>query len=154
MYQWIVRDGVVPAEVVGSSQGFRSQCVGLDPPGGIWCHITGTDLVRDRDGTIYVLEDNLRCPSGVSYVLQNRAVMKQTFPKVFEGLAVRPVGDYPGRLLRMLEEVAPRRAGQVSVASAAPASATRGPRRSRGRAESADREFRYRPHPARAWPPP
>ncbi len=118
--QRIVADGVVPAEVVASSQGFRSQCVGLDPPGGIWCHITGTDLVRDRDGTIYVLEDNLRCPSGVSYVLENRAVMKQTFPKVFEGLAVRPVGDYPGRLLRMLEEVAPRRAGQVSVAVLTP----------------------------------
>jgi uncharacterized circularly permuted ATP-grasp superfamily protein len=118
--QRIVRDGVVPAEVVASSQGFRSQCVGLDPPGGIWCHITGTDLVRDRDGTIYVLEDNLRCPSGVSYVLENRAVMKRTFPKVFEGLAVRPVGDYPGRLLRMLEEVAPRRAGQVSVAVLTP----------------------------------
>lgn len=90
------------------------------PPGGIWCHITGTDLVRDRDGTIYVLEDNLRCTSGVSYVLENRAVMKQTFPKVFEGLAVRPVVDYPGRLLRMLEEVAPRRAGQVRVAVLTP----------------------------------
>jgi uncharacterized circularly permuted ATP-grasp superfamily protein len=118
--QRIVRDGVVPAEVVQSSQGFRSQCVGLDPPGGVWCHITGSDLVRDRDGTIYVLEDNLRCPSGVSYVLENRAVMKQTFPKVFEGLAVRPVVDYPGRLLRMLEEVAPRRAGQISVAVLTP----------------------------------
>ena len=71
----IVADGVVPADVVDSSQGYRRECRGLDPPGGVWCHITGTDLVRDGDGTVYVLEDNLRCPSGVSYVLENRAVM-------------------------------------------------------------------------------
>ena len=118
--QRIVRDGVVPANVVESSEGYRRQCVGLNPPGGIWCHITGTDLVRDLDGTIYVLEDNLRCPSGVSYVLENRAVMKQTFPRVFEGLAVRPVGDYPGRLLQMLEEVAPSRLGSPNVAVLTP----------------------------------
>ena len=99
----IVADGVVPADVVASSQGYRRECMGLDPPGGVWCHITGTDLVRDGDGTVYVLEDNLRCPSGVSYVLENRAVMKQTFSKIFEGLPVRPVSDYPSRLLRTLE---------------------------------------------------
>ena len=74
--------------------GFRQQCVGLNPPRGIWCHITGTDLVRDGDGQFYVLEDNLRCPSGVSYVLENRQLMKQTFPQVFERLAIRPVDDY------------------------------------------------------------
>ena len=83
--------------------------MGLDPPGGVWCHITGTDLVRDSDGTVYVLEDNLRCPSGVSYVLENRDVMKKTFPKVFEGLAVRPVVDYPDRLNKLLEDLAPAR---------------------------------------------
>ena len=103
----ILRDGVVPAEVVESSAGYRPECAGLRPPRGIWCHITGTDLVRDRDGTIYVLEDNLRCPSGVSYVLENRGVMTETFPVVFEGLGVRPVADYPSRLLSMLEYVAP-----------------------------------------------
>ena len=103
----ILRDGVVPAEVVESSAGYRPECTGLRPPRGIWCHITGTDLVRDRDGTIYVLEDNLRCPSGVSYVLENRGVMTETFPIVFEGLGVRPVADYPSRLLSMLEYVAP-----------------------------------------------
>ena len=85
-----MRDGVVPSDVVDSSQGFRPQCVGLDPPGGVWCHITGTDLVRHGDGTVYVLEDNLRCPSGVSYVLENRAVMQETFPAVFEGCASGP----------------------------------------------------------------
>ena len=103
----ILRDGVVPAEVVESSAGYRPECAGLQPPRGIWCHITGTDLVRDGDGTIYVLEDNLRCPSGVSYVLENRGVMTETFPVVFEGLGVRPVADYPSRLLSMLEYVAP-----------------------------------------------
>ena len=116
----IVADGVVPADVVESSQGYRRECMGLDPPGGVWCHITGTDLVRDGDGTVYVLEDNLRCPSGVSYVLENRAVMKQTFSKIFEGLPVRPVSDYPSRLLRTLEGVAPRGAGRPSVAVLTP----------------------------------
>jgi uncharacterized circularly permuted ATP-grasp superfamily protein len=105
--QRIVRDGVIPAEIIQSAQGYRPQCAGLDPPSKIWCHITGTDLVRDKDGQIYVLEDNLRCPSGVSYVLENREVMKRTFPVVFDGLAVRPVHDYAGRLLAMLEDVAP-----------------------------------------------
>ncbi|MCY4660950.1 MAG: circularly permuted type 2 ATP-grasp protein [Acidobacteria bacterium] len=118
--QRIVRDGVVPRSVIESSQGFRPQCVGLDPPGGVWCHITGTDLVRHRDGTVYVLEDNLRCPSGVSYVLENRAVMQETFPAVFEGLRVRPVNDYPSRLLTMLEEVAPQAAARPSVAVLTP----------------------------------
>ena len=73
----------------------------------MWCHITGTDLVRDRDGQIYVLEDNLRCPSGVSYVLQNRVVMKRTFPQVFESSRIRPVDDYPSRLRDLLESLAP-----------------------------------------------
>ena len=73
----------------------------------MWCHITGTDLVRDRDGQIYVLEDNLRCPSGVSYVLQNRVVMKRTFPQVFESSRIRPVDDYPSRLRDMLESLSP-----------------------------------------------
>ena len=81
--------------------------MGLRPPRGIWCHITGTDLVRDRDGQIYVLEDNLRCPSGVSYVLENRQVLKRTFPQVFEASRVRPVDDYPSRLLDMLQYLAP-----------------------------------------------
>ena len=118
--QRIVRDGVIPASVVESSQGFRPQCVGLNPPRGVWCHITGTDLVRDSDGTTYVLEDNLRCPSGVSYLLENRQVMKETFPLVFDGLAVRPVIDYPSRLLKMLEEVAPDNVDHPSIAVLTP----------------------------------
>ncbi|MBE7500910.1 MAG: circularly permuted type 2 ATP-grasp protein [Verrucomicrobiales bacterium] len=105
--QKVIRDGVVPREVVATSKGFRSRCVGFQPPRGIWCHITGTDLVRDRDGTVYVLEDNLRCPSGVSYVLENRRLMKSLFPEAFAASRVRPVSDYPNRLRDLLEHVAP-----------------------------------------------
>jgi uncharacterized circularly permuted ATP-grasp superfamily protein len=105
--QRIVKDGVVPREILASARSFRAQCVELKPPRGIWCHITGTDLVRHEDGQIYVLEDNLRCPSGVSYVLENRVVMKRTFPKVFESSRIRPVDDYPHRLRDMLEYLSP-----------------------------------------------
>jgi uncharacterized circularly permuted ATP-grasp superfamily protein len=97
----------VPEHVVRSATAFREQCMGWRPPRGIWCHITGSDLVRDSDGTIYVLEDNLRCPSGVSYVLENRRIMKQTFPQVFEVSRVKPVNDYPSKLLEMLECLTP-----------------------------------------------
>jgi len=104
--QKIIKDGVVPAHIIQSATSFRQQCVGMNPPRGIWCHITGTDLVRHRDGQVYVLEDNLRCPSGVSYVLENRQVMKRTFPRVFAASRIRPVGDYPSRLRDMLEYLA------------------------------------------------
>ena len=105
--QKIIKDGVVPGEIVFSSKAYRKQCVGFNPPRGVWCHVTGTDLVRHRDGQIYVLEDNLRCPSGVSYVLENRAVMKSMFPQVFAASKVRPVAGYPGRLRDMLEFLPP-----------------------------------------------
>ncbi|MGL5081814.1 MAG: circularly permuted type 2 ATP-grasp protein [Microcoleaceae cyanobacterium] len=106
--QKIIQDGVIPQELILSSKGFLPACVGLKPPEEIWCHITGTDLIRDRDGQWYVLEDNLRCPSGVSYVLENRRVMKTTFPQVFATLGVQPVDDYPGRLLDTLLNLSPR----------------------------------------------
>jgi uncharacterized circularly permuted ATP-grasp superfamily protein len=105
--QHIVNDGIVPAFLIQSAKCLLPSCVGLRPPRGIWCHVTGTDLVRDRDGQMYVLEDNLRCPSGVSYVLENRQVLKRTFPQVFEASRVRPVDDYPSRLLDMLQYLAP-----------------------------------------------
>src|ERR1035437_6463532 len=92
--QKILKDGAIPAEVVTSAVSYRKQCHGLNPPWGVWCHVTGTDLVRDRAGDYYVLEDNLRVPSGVSYVLENREVLKRIFPGVFEGLSVRPVNGY------------------------------------------------------------
>jgi uncharacterized circularly permuted ATP-grasp superfamily protein len=105
--QKILKDGVIPRDVILSAKSFRKACIGLKPPKGTWCHITGSDLVRDCDGKYYVLEDNLRCPSGVSYVLQNREIMKRTFPQVFDDINVRPVGDYPSHLLRTLQDIAP-----------------------------------------------
>jgi uncharacterized circularly permuted ATP-grasp superfamily protein len=104
--QKILVDKVIPEEIIRSAQFYRPQCTGLNPPGKIWCHITGTDLVRHGDGQIYVLEDNLRVPSGVSYVLANRELMKRTFPQVFEGLRVQPVDEYPSLLLETLKAIA------------------------------------------------
>jgi uncharacterized circularly permuted ATP-grasp superfamily protein len=114
--QKILKDGIIPKELVLSASGYRPECVGLNPPGGIWCHITGTDLVRGADGLFYVLEDNLRCPSGVSYVLQNRVVMKRSFPRAFDAARVVPVADYPNRLLELLENLAPARRDKPVVA--------------------------------------
>ena len=105
--QSIIRDGVVPDWLVKSSKCLLKPCQGIHPPRGIWCHITGTDLVRAGDGKMYVLEDNLRCPSGVSYVLENREVMKRTFSQMFEGLNIMPVEDYPEQLLQTLQFIAP-----------------------------------------------
>jgi len=105
--QRIIKDGVVPMEMLATASSYRPACMGLKPPRGIWCHITGTDLVRDSDGQFYVLEDNLRCPSGVSYVLQNRQVIKRTFPQLFEASRIRPVDDYPSRLRDMLDYLSP-----------------------------------------------
>ncbi|HAW28835.1 MAG TPA: hypothetical protein DCY03_12050, partial [Planctomycetaceae bacterium] len=103
----IIKDGAVPAELVQSSKTLRAQCKGFHPPQGVWCHITGVDLIRDQDGQIYVLEDNLRCPSGVSYVLENRELMKRTFAPVFQGMSVAPIEDYNEQLLKTLLDCAP-----------------------------------------------
>jgi uncharacterized circularly permuted ATP-grasp superfamily protein len=109
--QKILKDKVIPEDLILSAASYRPQCRGINPPGGVWCHITGTDLIRHSDGQVYVLEDNLRVPSGVSYVLENRNIMKRTFPLVFEGLKVRPVDSYPGKLLETLESIAPHDSG-------------------------------------------
>ena len=113
--QKILRDKAIPAEIILSATSFRPQCVGLDVPRGIWCHITGTDLVRDSDGQHYVLEDNLRCPSGVSYVLENRQILKRTLPVAFEASQVRAVDDYPARLLETLQFLAPDNVSSPTV---------------------------------------
>ena len=118
--QKILKDGVIPRDLILSAKSFRKACVGLKPVNGTWCHITGTDLVRDRDGKFYVLEDNLRCPSGVSYVLQNRDIMKRTFPQIFDHSNVRPVGDYPSHLLQTLQDIAPPRVDAPTVALLTP----------------------------------
>ena len=104
--QKILKDKIIPADLVTKAKAFRAPCVGLNPARSIWCHITGTDLVRDQHGQMYVLEDNLRCPSGVSYVLENRMVMKRTFPEIFDSYRTRPIVDYPSRLLQMLRYLA------------------------------------------------
>ncbi len=106
--QKVVNDGIFPRELLETAATLRPQCRGFHPPQGIWCHITGTDLVRDKDGRFYVLEDNLRVPSGVSYVLENREVMKRIFPQVFEGLPIAPVENYPEKLLSTLMHSAPK----------------------------------------------
>ncbi|GIX31686.1 MAG: hypothetical protein KatS3mg124_2158 [Porticoccaceae bacterium] len=106
--QKILRDGVVPAELVASSREFLAQCRGVSPPLGVWAHICGTDLVRDEHGVIRVLEDNLRVPSGVSYMLENRAVMKRVFPELFANASIAPVDDYPNRLFDLLASLSPR----------------------------------------------
>jgi uncharacterized circularly permuted ATP-grasp superfamily protein len=118
--QKILKDGIVPMDLVRSAKSFRPACAGISPPRGVWCHITGTDLVRDSDGQYYVLEDNLRSPSGVSYVLENRRVLKETFPLVFETSKVQPVSDYTSHLLAMLESVAPNGRGRPKVAVLTP----------------------------------
>lgn len=106
--QKILDDGVVPRDLIETSKCYLEACKGLKPPKGIWCHITGTDLIRGDDGTFMVLEDNLRCPSGVSYMLENRELSKQIFPEVLARTGVRPVSDYPARLFEMLKFIADR----------------------------------------------
>lgn len=106
--QQIVKDGIFPADVLKKSKNFRPQCVGMKPKFGVWAHICGSDLVRHSDGQIYVLEDNLRVPSGVSYLLENRQVMKRVFADLFGDYAIMPVDDYPSQLFDMLCELSPR----------------------------------------------
>ncbi|EAW35389.1 hypothetical protein L8106_30150 [Lyngbya sp. PCC 8106] len=113
--QKIIKDGIIPADLIQSSKGFLKPCMGLKPPQEIWCHITGTDLVRDRDGQWYVLEDNLRCPSGISYVLENRRVMKSTFPQIFATLGIQPVDEYASHLLETLLNLAPSHIADPTV---------------------------------------
>lgn len=113
--QNILNDGIIPRELLEDAASFRRQCQGLNPPRGVWVHITGTDLIRHADGKIYVLEDNLRCPSGVSYVLQNRLLMKRSFPQIFRACRVRPVVDYPSDLLRTLQSLVPEIASPTIV---------------------------------------
>ncbi len=103
----ILGDKVVPAELIDSSRNYLAACRGVRPRHGVWAHICGSDLVRDSDGTTYVLEDNLRVPSGVSYMLENRNVIKRVFPSIFRNHRVRPVSEYPSALSRMLQSIAP-----------------------------------------------
>ena len=107
--QRIVKEGLIPEEVIKSAAHFRPEFVGFDVPKDIYIHICGSDLIRDREGKYLVLEDNGRCPSGVSYVLENRQVMKRVFPKLFTRQKIRPVDNYGQDLLNALRFVAPAR---------------------------------------------
>ena len=106
--QKVVKDKVLPAEVLAQSANFRPQCVGINPPHGVWAHICGSGLVRGGDGTLYVLEDNLRIPSGVSYMLENRNVTKRVLPELFASGKILPVDDYVAQLYDMLAAMSPR----------------------------------------------
>jgi uncharacterized circularly permuted ATP-grasp superfamily protein len=105
--QRVIADGVFPAELLDHSVNFRPQCRGVRPKHGVWAHVCGSDLVRDADGTVYVLEDNLRVPSGVSYVLENRSVSKRVFADLFARQSILPVDGYTDDLARMLASLAP-----------------------------------------------
>ncbi len=96
--QSILADGIVPADIVLDSSNFKPQCMGVSPRYGAWAHICGSDLVRSKGGKFYVLEDNLRVPSGVSYMLENREITKRVLPELFENHSILPVDDYPSRL--------------------------------------------------------
>jgi uncharacterized circularly permuted ATP-grasp superfamily protein len=118
--QRIVKDKVLPAEVLADSRNFRSACVGAMPRHGVWAHICGTDLVRDGDGTVYVLEDNLRVPSGVSYMLENRQLMKRLFPELFARYDILPIDDYTAQLYDMLASLSPRPGDRPEIAVLTP----------------------------------
>lgn len=103
----ITRDGVVPKALVTSSKHYHRQAHGVNPANGVRIMVAGVDLIRDQEGTFRVLEDNLRCPSGVSYVLENRRTLAHVLPEIFSGYRVQPVSEYPERLYRALAASAP-----------------------------------------------
>lgn len=105
--QKILKQGIVPVELLSSSSNYLQQMKGIDPPGGIYNHISGTDLIKHSDGKYYVLEDNIRCPSGVSYVMCNRNALKKALFGVFNHYDIHSVTEYPEHLLEILESVKP-----------------------------------------------
>ncbi|MDH3641975.1 MAG: circularly permuted type 2 ATP-grasp protein [Gammaproteobacteria bacterium] len=109
------KDDLLPRAYIEKSREFRAECVGIDPPHGVWSHVCGSDLVRDADGQMYVLEDNLRVPSGVSYMLENREVMKRVFPELFEDYVIHPVDEYPAQLAACLRSLSPVKSPQIAV---------------------------------------
>ncbi|WP_165784433.1 circularly permuted type 2 ATP-grasp protein [Zhengella mangrovi] len=105
--QEIVKAGRIPVELISRNEAFLPEMLGVRPPGGVYTHIIGTDIVRTGENDFFVLEDNARTPSGVSYMLENRETMMQLFPELFREIRVRPVENYPQLLRRSLETVAP-----------------------------------------------
>ena len=113
--QEILRAGRIPTELIADNDAFLPAMIGVSPPGGVYTHIVGIDLVRTGENEFCVLEDNARTPSGVSYMLENRETMLQMFPELFSEIRVRPVGDYPENLRRSLSECAPQGCDGVPV---------------------------------------
>ena len=113
--QKVFSDDVLPREYIERSKEFREECLGVEPPHKVWSHVCGSDLVRDNDGRMYVLEDNLRVHSGVSYMLENREVMKRVFPELFEEIVIHPVDDYPAQLAACLRSLTPVKSPQIAV---------------------------------------
>jgi uncharacterized circularly permuted ATP-grasp superfamily protein len=103
----IFKDKVVPKSLIRKSENFRKICKGIKPKHGVWANVCGTDLIRGGDGKFYVLEDNLRVPSGVSYMLENRNVTKRVFPELFENYDILPITEYPGQLFDTLADISP-----------------------------------------------
>ncbi|QQA41897.1 circularly permuted type 2 ATP-grasp protein [Pelagovum pacificum] len=119
--QEIVKAGRLPQEMLAKNEAFLPQMIGMTPPGGVYTHIVGIDLVRTGDDQFYVLEDNARTPSGVSYMLENRETMLQMFPELFSKTRVQPVSDYPRNLRRSLAACAPPQTrGEPTVAILTP----------------------------------
>lgn len=118
--QRILKERVIPGEMIYGAKMFRREMMRVDVPRNIYIHICGTDLIRGKDGTYMVLEDNGRTPSGVSYVLENRAVMKRVFPALFSAYSVRPIEQYPQNLLNCLRYVAPSHADEPTVVVLSP----------------------------------
>ncbi|MEP2616862.1 MAG: circularly permuted type 2 ATP-grasp protein [Marinomonas sp.] len=106
--QNVIKDGIIPEHIIKDSKNFRPECVGVSPAYGVWAHICGTDLVRDENGDFFVLEDNLRVPSGVSYMLENRAITKRVLPELFENESILPVDSYTSQLFDTLASLSPR----------------------------------------------
>ncbi|KMO67068.1 hypothetical protein BST22_06290 [Mycolicibacterium chubuense] len=113
--QEILRDGVIPRRLVTSCEHFHREAVGIVPPNGVRIHVAGIDLIRDAQGNFRVLEDNLRSPSGVSYVMENRRTMARVFPNLFATHRVRAVGDYASHLLRSLRNAAANNVADPTV---------------------------------------
>ncbi|BCI86953.1 hypothetical protein NIIDMKKI_21590 [Mycobacterium kansasii] len=123
--QEILRDGVIPRRLVTSCEHFHREAVGIVPPNGVRIHVAGIDLIRDDRGDFRVLEDNLRSPSGVSYVMENRRTMARVFPNLFATHRVRAVDDYPAHLLRALRNSAATNEADPTVVVLTPGSTTR-----------------------------
>jgi uncharacterized circularly permuted ATP-grasp superfamily protein len=104
----IIKDGIVPLDLISSSVNYLHQMIGVDPPGGVYNHISGTDIIKHSDGQYYVLEDNIRCPSGVSYVICNRTALKRALFGVFNHYRTHTVTNYAENLLEILESVKPQ----------------------------------------------